>query len=218
MSKVSSLFITFEGGEGAGKTTLIDKLEKKLLEKGLVVVRTREPGGSRLGERIRQWLLNRDFNIRISPMAELLLFLSARAQHIEEVIKPALGDGEIVLCDRFNDSTVAYQGAARGIGTGAVQELCDIVCDGVTPDLTFYLDVDPQIGLERTARVNKENAIAGEVDRIEEEKLDFHEHVRQAFLHLANEEPNRMHVLDANQTEEVVFKAAWQTIESYLKR
>ena len=122
--KSHSLFITFEGGEGAGKSTLLKKLAHDLNQKGYEVVITREPGGSLLGKQIRQWLLNRNESILIHSVPELLLFLADRAQHLEEVIKPALANGKVVICDRFNDSTVAYQGAARGLGVEFVQNLC----------------------------------------------------------------------------------------------
>lgn len=211
-----SLFITCEGGEGVGKTTLISRLKRELLSKGFEVVVTREPGGSKLGEYIRQWLLNRDFNISIGNKAELLLFLAARAQHIEELIKPALAEGKIVLCDRFNDSTVAYQGFARGLGREPVQALCDLVCDRVMPDLTFFIDVDPKIGLARTQRSHKENAKAGEVDRIEAEKLEFHQKVREGLQELAKLYPERIYTLDGTGSINSVFHEALKQIEKKL--
>lgn len=132
------LFITFEGGEGAGKTTLIQALDKHLRSLGYTVVKTREPGGSSLGDQIRALLLNPRHSIDISAEAELLLFLASRAQHITECIAPALQAGYVVLCDRFNDSTIAYQGVARGLGVKRVQQLCHLVCGPVTPALTFF--------------------------------------------------------------------------------
>lgn len=193
-------FITVEGGEGAGKTTLIDLLVKELTARGADVVRTREPGGTVLGNEIRGWLLNKKGAVRIDDKAELLLFLAARAQHIEEVIAPAIASGKTVVCDRYNDSTVAYQGAGRGLGVDYVRELCNQVCAETLPDLTFYLDVDPSIGLQRTQRAVKENAAAGEVDRIESEALEFHKKVRNAFLAMARAEPNRIITIDASGT------------------
>jgi dTMP kinase len=211
-----SLFITCEGGEGVGKTTLISRLKRELLSRGYEVVVTREPGGSKLGEYIRQWLLNRDFNISIGNKAELLLFLAARAQHIEELIKPALAEGKIVLCDRFNDSTVAYQGVARGLGREPVQDLCELVCDHVTPDLTFFIDVDPKVGIARTKRSHKENAKAGEVDRIEAEKLEFHQKVRGGLQELAKLYPDRIYTIDGAGSINSVFHAALKQIEKKL--
>jgi dTMP kinase len=198
-------FISFEGGEGAGKTSLIDSFEKLLVSQGLQVLRTREPGGTPLGETIRTWLLNRDAEIEIGAKTELLLFLAARAQHIHDVIVPAIKAGKMVLCDRFNDSTIAYQGAGRQLGVPWVTQLCEMVCGGIVPDLTFYLDVDPFVGLNRSRNTAKETAQAGEVDRIEAEKLTFHEEVRQAFLEIAQRNPQRFHVIDAHQPQAEVF-------------
>lgn len=207
------LFITFEGGEGAGKTTLINKIESEFTSRGLPFVRTREPGGTKLGERIRHWLLNKDPDINISGKAELLLFLASRAQHVDEFIKPSLDEGKFVLCDRFNDSSVAYQGWARGLGIETVQKMCDLACGSLIPDVTFYLDLDPQIGLSRTKKLHKENAAAGEMDRIEAEAEAFHQKVREGFLKLAEIHPARIRVLDATLSPEDVFADAWKEIE-----
>lgn len=207
------LFITIEGGEGAGKTTLIEKLANVLQSRGYDVVKTREPGGSRLSNQIRQWLLNRDVDIPIGYKAELLLFLSSRAQHLEELIKPALAQDKAVICDRFNDSTIVYQGLGRGLGMDYVKQLCDSVCENIVPDITLFLDVEPQVGLMRTRNASKENARSGEMDRIEAERLDFHERVRQGFLTLAKRYPERIHVIDANQSEDAVFRQVKQLIE-----
>lgn len=212
-----SLFITIEGGEGAGKTTLIDKLATVLTSRGYEIVKTREPGGSRLSNQIRQWLLNREAEIPIGYKAELLLFLSARAQHLEEIIKPALSEGKVVLCDRFNDSTIVYQGLGRGLGMEYVKQLCDSVCENIVPNITLFLDVEPQVGLMRTRSAFKENARQGEVDRIEAERIDFHERVRQGFLTLAKRNPERIHVIDANQNEDAVFRQAKQLLENMVK-
>jgi dTMP kinase len=202
------MLITFEGGEGAGKTTLINRLEKELSLQGFNLVKTREPGGSALSEHIRSWLLNLDFHVKVGKKAELLLFLAARAQHLEELIIPALDAGKIVFCDRFNDSTVVYQGLARGLGVKKTEDLCGLVCDGVQPDLTFFLDVDPEVGLVRTRRTRKENANDGEMDRIESEGLEFHKLVQQGFRQLAKENPQRIYRLDANKSEDAVFEEA----------
>ena len=208
-----SLFISLEGGEGAGKTSLIATLEKAFVATGLSVVRAREPGGTPLGEVIRQSLLNHDLTVRIGSKAELLLFLAARAQDIEDVIAPALKTGKVVLCDRFNDSTVAYQGAARGLGIDFVQDLCNTICGDVIPDITLYLDVDPTLGLDRTRHAVKENAKTGMVDRIESEKLAFHATVRQAMLQQAKAYPDRIFVIDASQSHAHVFEAAMAVIK-----
>lgn len=205
------LFVTFEGGEGAGKSSLIDYVEKMLGSLGVDAVKTREPGGTLLGDQIRRWLLDQN-TAPVGNKAELLLFLAARAQHIEEFILPNLQRGKLVLCDRFNDSTVAYQGVARGLGKEWVQNLCVMVCGDVLPSLTFYLDVDPSIGLKRTKKSVKENACSGELDRIEAEQLAFHESVRAAFITIGKSNPERFVIIDANQPQEVVFQVAKKVI------
>ena len=192
-------FITFEGGEGAGKTTLIDALEKMLISQGHSVLKVREPGGTCLGEAIRSLLLHHE--MPISPYAELSLFLASRAQHISEIIGQALAEGKIVLCDRFNDSTIAYQGAARGLGMEEVAAFCRFICQGLEPDLTLYLDIDPKIGLQRASARHKS-------DRIEAEGLAFHIAIREAFLAIHRKNPSRVCLLDANQPPEQVFQQA----------
>ena len=210
------MLITFEGGEGAGKTTLINRIEEELLRHGLELVKTREPGGTKLSDHIRSWLLDRDFEIQVGSQAELLLFLAARVQHLEELIIPALKAKKVVLCDRFNDSSVVYQGLARGLGIEKIKNLCSLVCNGLEPDLTFFLDVDPAVGLERTKRTRKENAKTGEVDRIESEGLDFHRLVQKGFQDLALKDNKRIHTLDANKSEDEVFAQAMITLKDYL--
>lgn len=216
MVKSHGFLITFEGGEGAGKSTLIDSVAESLTQKGYEVVKTREPGGSRLGEAIRQILLQKQGEFAIGNQAELLLFLAARAQHIEELILPALKAGKIVLCDRFNDSTVAYQGAARGLSVGQTKALCQMVCGGLEPNLTLFLDVDPEVGLLRSKKISKEHAASGQLDRIESEKVEFHERVRQAFKYIVNEEPFRVYRIDANKSQEKVLREALRAIDELL--
>lgn len=191
------MFITIEGGEGAGKTTLLRKLKAELEKNGKTVVTTREPGGTPLGEHVRNCLLNPDFGISYGPQAELMLFLAARVEHIEEVIAPTLDRGDVVLCDRFNDSSIAYQGAGRGLGVDYVRRLCHLACGGLEPDLTFFLDLDPNIGMGRLQRPR---------DRLEGEELEFHAKVRKAYLAIANKEPSRVHVIDASRRENAVFE------------
>lgn len=200
-------FITFEGGEGAGKTTLIQKMASLLVKEGQQVLVVREPGGTEVGEKIRSILL--EHSGPLSPYAELALFLASRAQHIMEVIGPALKAGKIVLCDRFNDSSVAYQGAARGLGMEAVASFCQFVSQGIEPNLTFYLDIDPRIGLARAAIERKQ-------DRIEAEKLMFHEKIREAFLEIVRAHPHRMHRLDASLSPEQVCEEAMKKVHSYV--
>lgn len=210
-------FITFEGGEGAGKTTLISLVAAELAARGYQVVVTREPGGSGLGDKIRSLLLEKDSSFSVGSKAELLLFLASRAQHLEEVIIPALKAGKIVLCDRFNDSTIAYQGGARGMGVDYVQNLCNSVCSGTAPDLTFYLDIDPRIGLARASKVSKSDTKSGQTDRIESEKLRFHENVRSAFLSLVRRFPERFQVLHALKPASEVFDEAMVALQERLK-
>lgn len=199
-------FITLEGGEGAGKTTLLHQMAAYFSKRGLTVLTTREPGGSQLGETIRNWLLTKDSKVKIGHQAELLLFLASRAQHIEEKILPALQSGHIVLCDRFNDSTVAYQGGARGLGIEHVQKLCNLVCGRIIPNVTFYLKVSPDVGLSRSKRTQKETAASGEFDRIESESLLFHTKIEESFEYLAKKEAHRIFTIDANKAQELVFQ------------
>lgn len=203
-------FISFEGGEGAGKTTLINNLSKALQEKGRGVVVTREPGATPLGEKIRELLLEKSSYFPITPMAELLLFLSDRAQHIEQVIKPSLAKEKIILCDRFNDSTIAYQGGARGLGIEKIQSLCKDVCGETQPDLTFFLDVDPTVGLNRAKGQQRV------LDRLEKEHLDFHIKVREAFLILARQDSQRIVVLDASQAPDTLYNHALKVLDERL--
>lgn len=203
------LFVTFEGGEGVGKTTLIRNLENELNQRHYPTLTTREPGGTPLGEQIRILLLQQNFSI--DSRAELLLFLAARAQHLVEVIRPALSKGKTVLCDRFNDSSVAYQGIARGLGQTYVQTLCDQVCQNTHPDLTFFLDLDPTVGMERAL---KEQRV---MDRLEKEGDLFHQKVREGFFKLHQENLDRIVIIDASKPKETVFKQAWEAIENKLR-
>ena len=208
------MFITFEGGEGAGKSTLIAKLSNELSNRGRQVITTREPGGTKLGDHIRNCLLNPSFGISFGARAELLLFLASRAQHIEEVIRPALRQGKVVLCDRFNDSTIAYQGGGRDLGIEYVQKLCSLVSGDVVPDLTFYLDLDPALGFGRIQKQRQADDKARPDDRLEAEKIEFHHRVRAAFRYLAKHNPERIHILDASTSEEAVFKEALRVVEA----
>lgn len=194
------MFITFEGGEGAGKTTLIEEIFRYLTSRGFDVLKTREPGGTPLGDKIRTLVLE-ERGEKISPLAELSLFLASRAQHVETVILPALKAGKIVLCDRFNDSSVAYQGIARNLGKDDVASACKFFSQGLTPTLTFYLDIDPKTGMTRVQRSRVK-------DRIEQEDFFFHTLVRNAFLTIAKENPERIFVLDASLPKDQVQQIA----------
>jgi dTMP kinase len=204
------LFITFEGGEGAGKTTLIEGIFRHLTSSGYSVLKTREPGGTKMGEKIRSLLLEVQEG-KVSPFAELSLFLAARAQHIDEIILPALEVGKIVLCDRFNDSSVAYQGVARNLGKEGVSQACQFISQGLHPDLTFYLDIEPSLGLSRVQRTRVQ-------DRIEQEGLAFHAKIRKAYLDLVAENPKRMLLIDASLPKERVYQKAIGAINLLLTK
>ena len=206
------MLITFEGGEGAGKSTLIRQIADFFKQKGREIVETREPGGTVLGSQVRHLVLKVIPEMKICPKAELMLYLTSRAQTVEEIIIPALREGKVVLCDRFNDSTVVYQGGARGLSVEEVKHLCDFVCGDVKPDLTFYLDVDPTVGLQRTQKIAKEQSGIGEMDRIESETLTFHDKVRESYLRIAEQEPERVVVLDANKSIDDVRKEALKVL------
>ncbi len=207
-------FLTFEGGEGSGKSTVSAHIARWLQKRGYEVVLTREPGGSAFGNMVRKWLLDPECKTPIGQQAEFLLFLAARAQHIEELIAPAVAAGKIVLCDRFNDSSVAYQGVARGLGFKYTRLLCSMVCEHIQPEMTFLLDIDPEIGLHRAKGTAKAEAAAGLHDKMEAEALHFHQQVRQGFQTLAAIEPERIHVIDASQTLPTVCNAIETLIET----
>jgi dTMP kinase len=202
---VSGIFITLEGGEGAGKSTVLKHLSDHYTKQGREVISLREPGGTQLGESIRHLLLDNSKNTHITARAELLLFLASRAQLIEEVIKPALAQGKVVICDRFNDSTVVYQGVARHLGMETVQKLCLFACEEREPDLTLYLDIDPEKGLKRAQKAQKDYS---KTDRFESEKLDFHRAVHQGYQILAKQNPKRIKTVDASKPVEEVIKQA----------
>lgn len=215
MKGTRGFFISLEGGEGSGKTTLIQGLKNWLESRGIEVLATREPGGTALGDKIREILLTSK-DLRIGSMAELFLFLAARAQHLEERVVPALKRGAVVISDRFNDSTVAYQGAARGLGVDTVRNLTREACRGTLPGLTFLLDIDPLVGLARSKATNKMEAAAGSHDRIESEALLFHQRVREALLEEAERDPSRIVILDAKIPKEKLLQAACQKLEERL--
>lgn len=197
------MFITFEGGEGAGKTTLIQNLYAELIKAGCSVVVTRAPGGTAAGTTIRNLLLHEK---QLCPRAELFLFLADRAQHVQEIIQPALKKGSVILCDRFNDSTLAYQAGARGFPEEWVQSLCDFATDHLQPDLTIYLDLDPAEGLKR---------VDGTKDRIESESDEFHRRIRTFYLNIAKQQPNRFHIIDASQHPKDVFAQALALVSAH---
>ncbi|MFZ3453294.1 dTMP kinase [Arthrobacter sp. 7Tela_A1] len=186
----AGLFIAFEGGDGAGKSTQATLLTQALQDAGRTVVRTREPGGTPVGEKLRALVLEHGHG-EIDPRTEALIFAASRAAHVQQVIRPALERGDIVVCDRYIDSSVAYQGAGRALGTGPVRQVNEWATEGLVPDVTVLLDVDPESG--RTRRT----ASAGAEDRLESEPDEFHGSIRAAFLDLAEASPERYLVLDA---------------------
>lgn len=191
-----SVLITFEGPEGSGKSTQAKRLAEWLEEGGRNVLSTREPGGTPLGETVRQRLLDPD-GTSLTPRAELLLYLAARAQHVEERIRPALRQGIVVICDRFTDASVAYQGYGRQLGADPVRRLNAFATDGLQPDLTFILDLEPEVGLGRARRGSEAEWGTVEGDRLEREALAFHHRVREGYLALAESAPERCVLLDA---------------------
>lgn len=188
------MFITFEGPEGAGKTTQVRLLAEGLRAQGRRVLVTHEPGGTRIGEVIRQLLLTPNSGHPLTSRAEAILFSAARAQLVDEVIRPALAQGVVVLCDRFSDSSLAYQVYGRGLAADAVAELIEFATGGLKPDVTFLLDLDVAAGLARKQGTP--------VDRLEQEEISFHQRVRDGYLEIARREPARIVMLDATQSAE----------------
>ncbi|MBX9908670.1 MAG: dTMP kinase [Beijerinckiaceae bacterium] len=213
MSGVSGgCFITLEGGEGAGKSTLARALAQRLQALGLTVDLTREPGGSPKAEAIRETILSGQVK-RHGPFVEALMFAAARIDHIDRRIRPALTRGDWVICDRFIDSTRVYQGALGRIEPDLLDELEQVTIDGLTPDLTLILDLDPAAGLMRAARRRRPGEAS---DRFESEALDFHTRLRQAYLAIAAEEPERCIVLDAALAPDALAQAAWEALSRRL--
>jgi dTMP kinase len=207
---MSGLFLTFEGVEGCGKTTQMACLEESLRARGVQVVVTREPGGTPIAETIRNIILDTD-NAGMADTTELLLYAAARAQHVAEKIRPALEAGRVVLCDRFYDSTSAYQGGGRKLSDDLLADLNRIATGGLTPHKTFLLDLPAEEGLRRIRA-------RGDRDRIEQESLDFHEDVRRAYLKLAMAEPARIQVLDASRSVEASARDILAGVDELLSR
>jgi dTMP kinase len=205
----TGIFITLEGGEGAGKSTLLKGLAQRLSDGHQQVVVTREPGGTHGAETIRNLLVTGDA-ARWTPLSELCLFYAAREDHLERLIRPALARGDVVICDRFADSTRAYQGQAGGTGRAAVETLDALIVQDTQPDLTLILDIDPAIGLSRAA------ARRGTEDRFEGKAMAFHTALRAAYLDIARENPRRCAVLDATLPPDDLLKAAWVLVRSRL--
>lgn len=206
---MNGYFITFEGSEGCGKTTQIEALAKALEARGKTVFITREPGGTLIGEKIRNLLQDPSHKNDISDMTELLLFSASRAELIASRIQPALDRGEIVICDRFYDSTYVYQGLGRAIDMNIVEQLNQITVGTLKPDLTILLDLDAKIGIQR-AKARQ----SGELDRIENESLAFFEAVRNGYLELAQKEPERFKTIDGLLSVDAIKEIIWNTVKN----
>lgn len=202
------VFITIEGGEGAGKSTLIEELSNKMLQRGKMVTTTREPGGIPIAEQIRNVILDRE-HIAMDARTEALLYAAARRQHLVEKVAPALEQGQMVICDRFVDSSLAYQGHARGLGMDEVWAINQFAIQDLMPDLTIYMDVSPEVGLRRISQ-----AAEREINRLDLEKHSFHEKVREGYLQLLQQNPDRMMRIDAEQSPEKVFHDVLSAIDS----
>nr|WP_242517957.1 dTMP kinase [Halobacillus sp. GSS1] len=204
------MFVTFEGGDGAGKSSILQEIGKELIEEGYSVLVTREPGGIRIAEKIREVILDPS-HTEMDGRTEALLYAAARRQHLVEKVIPALKEGKIVLCDRFVDSSLAYQGAARGLGMEEVFKINEFAIDDHMPDLTLLFDIKPERGLERIA-ANQ----GREKNRLDLEHIDFHEKVYDAYQRLAEQSKDRIRVIDADQEFESVKKDAYRVLSGHL--
>jgi len=213
------MFITIEGPDGAGKTTQISILEEFLKKKGRKVIRTREPGGTEIGSRIRQIILD-PASEKMSSITEALLYAADRAQHVNEVIKPYLEEGFVVISDRYVDSSIAYQGCGLGLDISLIKQLCDIATSGLMPDITVLLDIDSEEGLKRAFEARYNDAKIKEFeDRIEDRDIEFHRSVRSCYLQLAKESPQRYIVLDVSKkTISQVASLITKAVDEYLTR
>jgi len=209
-------FITFEGIEGSGKSTQISRLLQYLTNSGRPATLTREPGGTPIGDQVRRILLD-PANKLLDPTAELLLYAASRAQHLREVILPALDAGRIVLCDRFSDATLAYQGYGRGLSIATIRELDNIVTAGLRPRLTVLLDIDAATGVGRARGRNTRQGLHGEA-RFENEELLFHNRVRDGYLDLAKQDSGRIRIVDAARTPEEIQDDVRRLVDEVLKK
>jgi len=207
------LFITFEGMDGSGKTTQMHRLAARLRAQGKAVVETAEPGGTAIGRQIRQILLDA-VNQELSPTAELLLYFASRAQNVDEVIRPALARGEIVLADRFTDSSVVYQGCGRGLGAETVLALDRIACRGLVPDLTLLVDIDVESSLARAHARNTSEPDAG--TRMDEQGIEFHRKVYDAYQALAVREPRRIKRVEGRAGKDEIETEIWGIVSAYV--
>lgn len=203
-------FITVEGPDGAGKSTILNELYNKLVEEGRDVVKTREPGGVSIAEQIREVILNKE-NTAMDIRTEALLYAAARRQHLVEVVIPALEKGSIVICDRFIDSSLAYQGKGRDIGMTEVMNINQFAIEDKMPDLTLYFDIAPEEGLKRIAGHD-----GREVNRLDLESLDFHQKVYEGYQSLIEQYPDRIKVVDASKSKEEVLASAYDIVKRFI--
>jgi dTMP kinase len=210
----AGIFITFEGMDGSGKSTQMKRLAERLRAEGREVLENYEPGGTPIGGQIRRILLD-SANQELCPTTELLLYFACRAQNVEQSILPALRRGAIVLSDRFTDSTLAYQGMGRGLGAQVVRDLDRISCHGLVPDLTILIDIDLETSLERAQTRNR--ATTDSQTRMDDQAVEFHRRVHDAYARMAAEEPRRFVVVDGRADVEAVARAVWQAVRSRIE-
>ena len=201
------IFITLEGPDGSGKSTQVGNIKKYFEKRGIKTLISREPGGTSIGEKLREILLNKS-NSEMNCMTEMLIYAAARAQHVNEKIRPALERGEVVVCDRFVDSSIAYQGYGRGLAE-KVMEINKYAVEGTMPDITFFLDIDPAEGKKRIS--------GGELDRLEQEALEFHNSVYKGYIKIAENEPERVIRIDASRSADEVKESIFEYLDKFIK-
>jgi len=215
MTSGRGLFISFEGGDGSGKSTQLKLLADRLRHEGHAVLENAEPGGTPIGQQIRRILLDRA-NDDMAPMTELLLMFASRAQAVEQWIRPALNRGEIVLSDRFTDSSLAYQGEARGLGFDVVRALHELALGAILPDLTICIEIDLETSLSRAHGRNRTVATAAAETRLDEQSMAFHRRVREGYRKIASDEPQRFKLVDGWEAPEIVAERVWRLVEPLL--
>lgn len=200
-------FISIEGSDGSGKSTQIKLMKEYFASKGFEVVESREPGGTRIGEKIRNIILDNE-NVEMSPVTEALLYAASRAQHVTEVIRPCLKQGKVIICDRYIDSSIAYQGVGRGLGIDVVSKINSVAIQGIMPDLTVFFDIDPEVALNRKIE-------DGKADRLELEKLEFHKKVYKGYKQIASTN-SRIKIIDASRSVMEIHKDVVNIIDEFL--